>query len=223
MSKLLSYKNDPDLKKKFVKEVLWHQQQDKILQGTYGDNTDDGWKGCAVACSLRSLDKINGVTDLEEEYSDHKRYESELGLPEWLAKLEDTLFEGLPRAEAEKWPVRFAKAIPVGADLESLKWKFSVYLMKENIDRVLALEISSELKEQVVSSIRGVLVLNEEAIKTGVWDESAAESAAWSAAESAASAAWSAESAAESAAASAASAAHVKHSKELLKLLKGAN
>jgi hypothetical protein len=247
-----AYLDKPELKEAFVKEVEKHRKADAIVQGTYGEE-NGSWRGCAVACSLRSLAILNGEK-LHTEYSDHKEYETKLGIPQWLAHLEDTLFEGMPTNDAKKWPEQFAKAINVGADLQPVKYKFCAYLMKENIDRVLALEISDELKEQVVSAIRGVLSLHENALETGMWDESAArsaESAAWSAwsaayAEKSAvwsaerSAAWSAESAAwstarstaENAARSAESAAEsawrsaesaaawLKHSKELLKILK---
>ena len=253
-----SYLNDTKLKRDFVKEIKWHSDQDKFIKGTYQQGSNGDFKGCAVGCSIHSLNRIKGK---KFETDNHKIYETELGIPEWLARLEDTIFEGLPTKEAMEWPLKFSKAIPVGVDLEPVKWKFSAYLMKENIDRVLSLNIIDELKEQVVSSIRGVLKLNEDAIKTGKWDGSAARSAAWSAGSAARSAAWSAagsaawsaesaawsaagsagsaarsaawsaawsarsaESAAWSAAGSAAwsarSAAYVKHSKELLRLLK---
>jgi hypothetical protein len=170
-----SYLNDAKLKKDFVKEVKWHTEQDKVLQGTYGEGSNGDWRGC-------------------------------------------------------------------GVDLEPVKWKISVFILSENIERVLTLDISDDLKKQVVDSIRGILSLHETAIKTGVWDaesawsaaESAAESAAWSAesaawsAESAArSAAWSAESAArsaawsaESAAWSAESAAYERYADKLIEILK---
>jgi hypothetical protein len=229
-----AYLDKPELKEAFVKEVEKHRKADAIVQGTYGEE-NGSWRGCAVACSLRSLAILNGEK-LHTEYRDHKEYETKLGIPQWLAHLEDTLFEGMPTNDAKKWPEQFAKAINVGADLQPVKYKFCAYLMKENIHRVLALEISDELKEQVVSAIRGVLSLHENALETGMWDESAersAASAAWSAAKSAArSAAWSAARSAESAARSAArsaesaaasaesAAAYLKHSKELLKMLK---
>lgn len=218
---MLAYKNDQGLKDLLVKEIENHRKQDQIIQGTYGRGTGKNFKGCAVGCAIHSLN-----TKLGKRYStsDHSVYETELGIPEWLARLEDTIFEGLPVEESKKWPGQFTKAIPVGANLEPVKWKFSAYLMKENLDRVLSLDISDELKEQVVSAIRQVLAVHQNAIKSGEWDESAArsaESAAWSAARSAAeSAAWSA---AESAARSAArSAAYIKHSKKLLSLLRAA-
>ena len=196
---LTAYKGDAKLKTIFVEEVEKHRKLDSIVQGTYG-HQNGTWKGCAVACSLRSLAIIDGEP-LVEEYSNHKDYESKLGIPEWLARLEDTIFEGLPIEEAKKWPTQFAKAIPVGANLDPIKWKFCAFILKENIDRVLRLDIKDELKEQVVKTIHGVLALHESAIKTGKWDASAARSAA-SAARSAARSA--AESAARSAAGSAA-------------------
>ncbi len=178
------------------------------------------WKGCAVGCSIHSL---NIQLKKNYETNNHKVYETALGIPEWLARLEDTIFEGLTVEESKLWPERFAKAIPVGVNLEPVKWKFCSYLLKDNIDRVLTLNISDDLKKQVVDAIRQVLVVHQEAIKTGEFSESAARSAAWSAARSAAwSAAWSAaESAAESAAWSATrSATYTKYAKELLRLLK---
>jgi hypothetical protein len=193
-----AFLDDTKLKKDFVAEIKKHQEADQILQGTYGEGSGKSWKGCAVGCSVHSLNALKGKSYATNK---HAVYETELGIPEWLAKLEDTIFEGLPTELAKKWPLRFSKAIPVGADLEPVKWQFSAFILSRNIERVLTLNIPKDLKKQVVDSIRGVLKLHEAAIKTGKWGESAARSA-WSAAESAARSA--AGSAAESAAGSAA-------------------
>jgi hypothetical protein len=202
-----SYLNDTKLKKEFVAEIKWHQDQDKIIKDTYQQGSNGDFKACAVGCSIHSLNRMKHKS---YDTSNHKVYETELGIPEWLARLEDTIFEGLPNELAMKWPLRFAKAIPVGVDLEPVKWKISVFILSENIERVLALDISDDLKKQVVDAIRDVLVVHEQAIKTGVWDGSAAESAARSAESAARSArskhwaaAWSAARSAESAARSA--------------------
>ena len=233
-----AYLGDTKLKTRFVKEIKKHQEADRLVQGTYGEENGK-WKGCAVACSLRSLDIMQG-NELETKYDAHERYESELGIPEWLARLEDTIFEGLPKKEAMEWPLRFSKAIPVGVDLEPIKWQFCAYVLGQNIEQVLTLDIADDLKKQVVDSIRGVLSLHETAIQTGKWDGSAAESA-WSAAESAArsaawsaawsaarSAAWSAAESAWSAARSAAesaawSAEYIKYANKLIELLKASH
>jgi hypothetical protein len=208
---MLTYNSDEQFKKDFTAIVVQHRKDDAVAQGTYG--TQNGhWKGCAVACSLRSYDLLKGKKT-KVEYNDHSRFEK-VGLwPEWLARLEDEIFEHLPPAEAQTWPERVAKAVPVGVNITPVKWKFCAFLMKENIERVLLLDIPDALKGQVVSAIRQVLAVHTSVIQSGEWDAAAAESAesaAWSAAESAAesaarsaarSAAWSAaRSAAESAA-----------------------
>ena len=202
MKTLLSYHNDTKLKKDFLREITKHIKDDAVRQGTYGRQNGD-WKGCAVACSLRSLAILDGE-ELKVNYEDHSLYETKLGIPEWLARLEDTIFEGLPKEDAKKWVGQFAKAIPVGINLEPIKYKFCSFILKEQIDRVLALkDIDDFLKEQVVKAIQGVLTLHEKAIKTGRWNKRA-------------------ESAAESAARSAESAAYKKYANQLLKLLKEA-
>jgi len=208
---LLSYHSDENLKDMFVAEIIKHRKADQILQGTYGTEESGKWKGCAVGCSIHSLNIKMGKSYAT---NDHSVYEKALGIPEWLARLEDALFEGLSVEESKKWPEKFAQAIPVGVNLERVKWQFCSFILKENIERVLTLNISDKLKKQVVESIQGVLVLHKNALQTGVWNESAADYArsvaesAWSAADSARSAAW--------------SAAYTKYAKELLKLLKKA-
>ena len=213
-----SYNNSLELKQKFIAELKKHIEQDKLIKGVYGDKNSKDFKGCAVGCSLHSLNIING-TNLDT--SNHKRAELELGIPEWLYRLQDTIFEGLPKELSQTFPFRFSEAINVGSDLTKVKWQFCSYLMQENIDRVLSLNISEELKQEVVNSIRGVLTLHVNAIETGIWNDSAANLAAdsaYSAARSAANLA--ANSAADSAYSAADLAAYVKYSEKLIELLK---
>ncbi len=194
MSQLLSFHGDKKIKQLYVSRLKAHAKADELIKGRYWE---DG-KGCAVGCTIHS--------------NQHKAYETELGLPEWLARLEDKIFEGLSNNEAKKFAVDFLLSIPIGKNLDKVKWQFCSFVLKDNLKLVQKLQISEELKKQVSEAIRGSESLHSKAIKTGVWDESAArsaESAAWSA-ESAASAALSAASAAlsaESAALSAESAA----------------
>ena len=173
---MLSYLNDPKIKTKYLRRVRAHRQADLLAQGETG-SPSKGERGCAVACTL-------------DRY-DHKGYESELGLPEWLARLEDTIFEGLPPKEAMKWPDQFLNAIPVGVNLDRVRYRFALALLGENTERVKSLEIDDELKQKVLDAIEQVAAVNRVAEETGEWDESAAWSAAESA-ESAWSAAWSA-------------------------------
>ena len=149
---MLAYLNDPTLKARFLAELALHREEDRIIRGTYGEVADGGWKGCAVGCSLRSLNRLAGKDGgaMEENTGVHARYPAELGIPLQLAYLEDRIFEGLPMDDSKEWPERFSRAIHVGADL-SLVWpRFIVWLLgntkqhankrgKKVIDAVIAL------------------------------------------------------------------------------------
>lgn len=76
-NKLQSFHNDIAIKQKYLDRVIAHRKADNIIRG-------QGWsngKGCAVGCTLENYD--------------HAQYPIELGIPEWLARVEDTLFEGM--------------------------------------------------------------------------------------------------------------------------------
>jgi hypothetical protein len=92
-------------KKDFVNELKKHQEMDNFIRGNYWT----GKKGCAVGCSLKSISTVNDLN--LRQFSDHALYETHLGIPEWLARLEDTLFEGMSEEKSRAWPVDFAVAI----------------------------------------------------------------------------------------------------------------
>ncbi len=208
-----AFHNDEKIKEKYLKRVLDHQKADEIIKGEYWLNG----KGCAVGCTVHS--------------SDHASYESELGIPEWMARLEDTLFEGMPVDEAKIWPYRFLDSISVGQDLDKVKAPFNIYIL-EKTKTYFNIEKFPEVKEAIDGVIdlwvKYPLGIDENNKKEWSAAESAARSAVWSTAESAArSAARStAESTAESAASAASaawSAANLDYSEKLLFLIKERN
>jgi len=127
---MIAYHGNPDLKARFVGLLEQHRQLDQIIQGVYWS---DG-RGCAVGCSIDSLMTITGRW---LDRSDHCLYEELIGVPQLLARLEDGIFEGLPIERARDWPIAFATAIPIGADL-SLAWpRFAVWLLDDPDDGVI--------------------------------------------------------------------------------------
>jgi hypothetical protein len=172
---MLSFHNDPKIKEKYLARVREHRIADNLIQGIGWENG----KGCAVGCTLESYD--------------HKRYPIELGLPIWLAYLQDVIFENLIKKESDYWPENFLEAIPVGVCTEKVKHISAINRM----DRLIQIQtnntqIEKELKEKVLNAIFMVknyheLELNEDSAL------SAARSAAFSAADSALYAALSAE------------------------------
>jgi len=159
---MLSYHNDPALKNRFTAHVERHRQEDAFLRGTYGEMQGGKFRGCAVGCSIRSLDEIEGKP-LRLDNGNHQDLATRLGIPLVLAHLEDRIFEGLPQAEAMLWPTLFAQAIPVGKDL-SLVWpKFAHWLLVDPTAGVIRFAKTDAVK----SAIQGVADLFARVIAGG--------------------------------------------------------
>ncbi len=201
---LLAFNKDKKLKAGLLKEVHKHYEQDQIIKGTYGDASMVKFRGCAVGCSIDSYNRLTG----EKNYTgSHVTFEK-FGFPEWLARVQDTIFEGLPKDKSVKWPERFFKAVRPGADLNKIKGPFLVFVLQSDLKNV-----DKKKFPYVVKSIKDIIALHKrKSVTAEEW--SAAESAARSAARSA----WSA---AESAR-SARSAAYVKFANKLISLMKAA-
>ena len=165
-TKLLAYHDDPAIKAKYMAIVEGHRLADEIVQG-YG-YWEDG-KGCAVGCTLHG--------------DRHQDYPAELGIPEVLAWLEDTIFEGLPMVEARRWPGRFLAAPEPGADL-SLVWpRFAVWMLSSD-----DLGLPKNAKPAGKLAIAQVVALHLRTINgdnPSPLEWSAASSAAWCAGSSA--------------------------------------
>jgi hypothetical protein len=199
--KFIAYHNDPQIKTGIIAQLVSHQKADEIVKGRYWA---DG-KGCAVGCTLHS--------------SDHMEYETRFGIPVMLARLEDTLFEGLPNARAQQWPVEFMSAIEPGSDLSLVGWKFLHWLLTdENANPGILDETVSNAIKQCAGVIKVIADGGQVDVAAARSAErsaarSAERSAAMSAARSAAmSAVYAAMSAAMSAARSAESAVYAARS-----------
>ena len=139
-------------KAEFIAEIRTHQKLDNFIKGTYWN--DQEHKGCAVGCSIASINKLSGK---HRYHNNHKTYEKHLGIPEWLAILEDKIFERLPIEASKKWPLQFSKAINEGADLNQIEDKFKIKILEYNIKtqtKQLSLELSPEIKKLVEEAIK---------------------------------------------------------------------
>jgi hypothetical protein len=187
-----TFKNNPQLKKDLLRELRKHRKADEIIQGVYWE---DG-KGCAVGCSIQSLKDIKHK---DFDNADHSLYETELGLPEWLAQLEDRIFEGLPNGKARNFPIDLIAAIPVGIgkkQMDIVYHKFLYWLLIDKNDGVI--KYSNAITDK---AIRDIAELHNKAITKKVTEEEwESAGAVWSAEAAARSAARSAEAAAGAAA-----------------------
>ena len=113
-SPLVAYHNDPAVKERHVVRMRAHQKADELIHGTHWK---DG-KGSVVGCTVHS--------------SDYTAYETELGMPVWLAFLEDQIFDGMPKQAAQRFPLRLLEAMPVGFyDWDGLYHDFCAHALRD--------------------------------------------------------------------------------------------
>jgi len=167
-----AFHNDSAIKEKYLKRVRDHQAADELIRGIGYEKQKDGvFRGCAVGCTL------NGYS--------HQDYETELGIPEWLARVEDTLFEGMNKKKSETWPERFLEAIPIGVDLDPIKPKFFIMLLEHTIGSMDRIQYDQERWPKVREAISRSRTAVTEMIRChreGLDLTAAADSAALSAA-----------------------------------------
>jgi hypothetical protein len=166
MRKYVAFKNKPELKEKYVTRMEAHAKADELIQGTYWENG----KGCSTGCLMHSS-------------TPHKKMETVLGIPETVAYLNDRIFEGLDKGDAQKFAQDFIRVIPVGADLSLITPKFMVWLMKD-------LRKYAKGYPDVLKALKTVADLYQKIIDGGVVSDEE-----WALAAEAARAAWAAEAA----------------------------
>jgi hypothetical protein len=208
---MLSFFGDQCFRDAVVELAREYQRLDQIIQGQYWKQCDDGiWRGCSIGCILHS--------------SDHMAYEQHLGLPVFLAYMNEHIFESLPKDEAKFWPLRFIEAVPVGVNLELVFPRFMHWLLSDpqglrQYANARTLPIFETMAHQYAARIDGVpfdrdtvtstLVAveaewtatrsAEAAMRAAMW--TAMRSAMWAAMRAADAAMWAAEDATRSAAA----------------------
>lgn len=157
MKILKAFNGDEKIKEKYLNRVLAHQKADEIIQGRYWENG----KGCAVGCTI--------------EGSDHSKYETELGIPQEVAYLEDVIFEELKNGKAKEFPARFLKAVPVGADLSKVTAQFVVWQFEDEkygLKNIKEIQEDKEIYgfcEEVVALYKRVIA-NEEVSEKEFYD-----------------------------------------------------
>jgi hypothetical protein len=134
MEKLKAFHGKQEIKDKFIARLKEHYMLDEIIKGLYWEKG----RGCAVGCTIHS--------------GNHKNYETELGIYENIARLEDLIFEELPLKEAKKFPLQFVEAIPVGADTSKVIDKFLIKLLGRSI--LLCDEDSAILTQRVIDLLK---------------------------------------------------------------------
>ncbi len=163
MKQLIAFHGQQAIKDKYLSRIATHRELDQLVKGATGE----GGKGCAIWCTL---DGYN-----------HAAYESELGIPAALARLEDSLFEGLTLDLAMEWPQRFLRSIEPGADLSLVMARFFVWLLTDPTDGVIKFAKSSQSREatQKVSDLYARKIAGERVAREKFKISAAADAAAY--------------------------------------------
>lgn len=132
--KLLAFHNDKAIKKAYLNRVAAHRAADEIVNGQYWQEG----KGCAVGCTIHG--------------DSHAAYETEIGVPRILARLEDRLFEAIyifDPARAKNWPHLFLDSIREGAELELVWPKFAHWLLVDPADGIIRVAKTKPIEEAI--------------------------------------------------------------------------
>jgi hypothetical protein len=128
---MIAFHGKQEIKDKYLDRIRKHRAADELISGATGE----GGKGCAVWCTLN-------------KYS-HAAYETELGIPQSIARLEDGIFEALPEAVAMEWPERFLASIEPGADLSLVMSHWFVWMLTDSQDGVLQYAKTERSRETI--------------------------------------------------------------------------
>lgn len=135
---MLSYHNDPAIKRKFQERFAAHRAVDAVFQRTNVRNV----RGDLVACILgaygptRPFDS-SGPFD-SDEFHDPARFPVELGWPEWLARLGESIFNKIPASEAPQFGADLLEAVPVGVELDPVRWKLAIWRNNRQLEMLIS-------------------------------------------------------------------------------------
>ena len=199
-------------------EVAEHVAQDRIIQGTYGEYTENGFRGCFLGCLAHSK---NGGDDFYDSSDTVRRVIERFNFTEPFLRIAESIFEGLPADEARQFFADFPAAVGTdGKDLSLVHWQFFAADLRALppvpadvqvvIDPVIAgmdlLANGQEWPEagaaEAAAWAARAAARGAEAAEAAAWGAEAAEAAAWAAraaargAEAAEAAAWAARAAA---------------------------
>ena len=164
-NKLIAFHGKSEIKDKYLGRVRAHRLADELIHGTYWEHG----KGCAVGCTIHS--------------GDHGAYETELGIPRILARLEDGIFENLSNGLAQQWPEQFLSAIEPGSDLSCVWPKFAVWMLIDKKWGVLQFAKTDRTKKAIQDVADAYeSMINDQTLRLRAADAADAADAAYAAA-----------------------------------------
>ena len=151
-----------------IERMETHIEADELVRGL---GFEDG-KGCFIGCTF-------------DRY-DHEYAALSTGVPEWLWYLADGLHESMSRAvDRGDMALKLLHGFEQCEDFDALERAIHIYIQRQNIERVTALEIDAALKSEVLAAIDAVISCHEAALPVDAPEWAETRSAAGAAAEAA--------------------------------------
>jgi len=149
-------------KAEFLEQSKAHFATDMLIQGTYSRGDAENFKGCSVGCHLYHI-KSKWSPEQIHTNSRHAIVSGYYGYPEWLALLQDTIFEGLPNGESAEWHVQLAETLT--ALPNEYDWPAALHRVHIAILRVIDSAQAQAVVQQVIDlherAIRGEQVADK--------------------------------------------------------------
>jgi len=101
---MLSFHGSSELKALYVNRVRQAIEMGNLVAGTFGEQTNVGWRGCALGVITH---KTGGF----------KKMEDEMGIPLEIISCIPDIFDTLSKIEREKFALDFIESIPVGVEI----------------------------------------------------------------------------------------------------------
>ena len=144
-----------------IERMEIHIEADELVRGL---GFEDG-KGCFIGCTF-------------DRY-DHEHAALSTGVPEWLWYLADGLHESMSRSvDRGDMALKLLHGFEKCEDFDALERAIHIYIQRQNIERVTALEIDAALKSEVLAAIDAVISCHEAALPVDAPEWAAAEAAA---------------------------------------------
>ena len=137
----VSFHGDKNIKQFYLDQIREHRQLGQITHDVY---FWDGENGDAVGCTIHS--------------HEYELYETRLGIPKWIAQIEDMVFDNLGAPMDQAWPYDFIRAIPVGVSWDNMWNEYCLmlinvlrYFLEKKLHSVYFLDAAALLHKRSVS------------------------------------------------------------------------
>jgi hypothetical protein len=156
--RLQAYNNDAVFREQVLAEIKRHEDMDAFVDKTYGRYDSDTFRGCAIGCTINSL---NLVTGKNMSYNSHADVAELLCVPIELCRLVDGVFESMPSDERRFFTRRVWSAIRTGADTTDVTRKFLIFVLQLTLENLAG--NTYEKIDDVRAALRGsIAALNGE-------------------------------------------------------------